>query len=55
MKKRLTNALRDPEMPNDNVDKYLEWLNDVVEYMRSGTSTLQMEGGNALYYMKKRN
>jgi 2-polyprenyl-3-methyl-5-hydroxy-6-metoxy-1,4-benzoquinol methylase len=55
MKKRLTNALRDADMSNDNVDNYLEWMNDVVEYMKGGTSTLQMEGGNALYYMKKEN
>ncbi len=53
MKKRLTNALRDAEMPNDKVDHYLEWMNNIVEYMKSDHSTLQLEGGNALYYMKK--
>jgi 2-polyprenyl-3-methyl-5-hydroxy-6-metoxy-1,4-benzoquinol methylase len=54
MKKRLTNALKDANMSNDKVDDYLEYMNNVVEYMKSGNTTLRMEGGNALYYLQKR-
>ena len=31
MKKRLTNALRDAELPNKNVDKMIDWLGKLVK------------------------
>lgn len=48
MKKRLTNALRDADLPNDKVDRALDWLSKVVEY-ESRTTPGRFGGSNALY------
>jgi 2-polyprenyl-3-methyl-5-hydroxy-6-metoxy-1,4-benzoquinol methylase len=48
MKKRLTNALRDADLPNDRVDNTLAWLEKVVEY-EARTSPGRFGGANSLY------
>jgi len=53
MKKRLTNALRDANLPNDKVDKALEWLGKVVEY-ENRTTPARFGGSNALYIISPR-
>jgi hypothetical protein len=53
MKKRLTNALRDANLPNDKVDRALEWLGKVVEY-ETRTTPGRFGGSNALYVIAPR-
>jgi 2-polyprenyl-3-methyl-5-hydroxy-6-metoxy-1,4-benzoquinol methylase len=53
MKKRLTNALRDSNLPNDKVDRALEWLAKVVEY-ENRTTRGRFGGSNALYVIQPR-
>ena len=53
MKKRLTNALRDANLPNDNVDRTLEWLSKVVDY-ENRTTPGRFGGSNALYVISPR-
>ena len=47
MKKRLTNALSDANLPNDKIDGALEWLGKVVEYENPMTSG-RFGGSNSL-------
>ena len=53
MKRRLTNALRDANLPNDKVDRALEWLGKVVEYENRITPG-RLGGSNALYVITPR-
>ena len=53
MKKRLINALRDANLPNDKVDRALDWLSKVVEY-ESRTTPGRFGGSNALYVITSR-
>lgn len=53
MKKRLTNALRDANLPNDKVDRALDWLGKVVEY-ENRTTPGRFGGSNALYVITSR-
>ena len=53
MKKRLTNALRDANLPNDKVDTALEWLGKVVS-MENRTTPGRFGGSNALYLITPR-
>jgi len=53
MKKRLTNASRDANLPNDKVDRALEWWDKVVEY-ENRTTPRRFGGSNALYVITSR-
>jgi 2-polyprenyl-3-methyl-5-hydroxy-6-metoxy-1,4-benzoquinol methylase len=53
MEKRLTNALRDANLPNDKVDRALEWFGKVVEY-ETRTTPGRFGGSNALYVITPR-
>jgi 2-polyprenyl-3-methyl-5-hydroxy-6-metoxy-1,4-benzoquinol methylase len=53
MKKRLTDALRDANLPNDKVDTALGWLGKVVEF-ENRTTPGQFGGSNALYLITPR-
>ncbi|MEQ6123447.1 class I SAM-dependent methyltransferase [Pseudotenacibaculum sp. MALMAid0570] len=51
MKKRLTNALRDAELANDNVDSLLNWFEDLIIY--NNDNRITMDGANCLYKFVK--
>lgn len=53
MKKRLTNALRDANLPNDEVDRALDWFGKVVEY-ENRTTPGRFGGSNSLYVITPR-
>jgi len=53
LEKRLTNALRDANLPNDKVHRALEWLGKVVEYENRNTPG-RFGGSNALYLITPR-
>lgn len=46
MRKRLTNALRDAELPNDKVDKFMKWLEKVIAI---DTTITEYNGGKGFY------
>jgi 2-polyprenyl-3-methyl-5-hydroxy-6-metoxy-1,4-benzoquinol methylase len=50
-KKRLKNALRDANMKNANVDKFLSWLQRAVKYFR----TNEVSGATVIYKIMKNN
>jgi ubiquinone biosynthesis O-methyltransferase len=50
MKKRLTNALKDAEMPNDKVGLLMEWLEKVVKIENYITP---INGGKGFYVFKR--
>jgi 2-polyprenyl-3-methyl-5-hydroxy-6-metoxy-1,4-benzoquinol methylase len=50
MTKRLTNALRDANMPNHRVADLMNWLESVVAYQEQAGQP-SMGGRNALYYI----
>ena len=50
MKKRLTNALRDAEMPNNRVDVLMSWLEKVIEIEKYNTP---INGGKGFYVFKR--
>lgn len=47
-KKRLTNALRDAQLDNTNVDRFLAWLEQAVRYYRPET----WSGANVVYRLE---
>jgi 2-polyprenyl-3-methyl-5-hydroxy-6-metoxy-1,4-benzoquinol methylase len=55
LKKRLTNALKDANYPNDKVDLLLNWLNDYVKYNESSTDPNHLDGATCLYKFVKNN
>ena len=52
LKKRLTNALRDANLKNSNVDKFIDWLEKAVVY-RETHQLGGLEGATALYRIQK--
>lgn len=50
MEKRLTNALRDADLPNEQVPALMNWLADVVAYFER-TGGPDLGGRNALYHI----
>ncbi len=48
MRKRLTNALRDANLPNDGVERTIQWLAKVIE-LEKRTFPGRMGGANSLY------
>jgi 2-polyprenyl-3-methyl-5-hydroxy-6-metoxy-1,4-benzoquinol methylase len=53
LKKRLTNALRDAQLPNEKVDDLLSWLEDFVIYIKNFNEKILLEGANCLYKFVK--
>jgi len=49
MRKRLTNALRDAKLPNENVDRFMEWLKKASTY----DNTLPHTGATGVYVFTK--
>jgi 2-polyprenyl-3-methyl-5-hydroxy-6-metoxy-1,4-benzoquinol methylase len=53
MKKRLTNALRDANLPYNKVDEMLDWVKDLIYYNEEIKAGITLEGATCLYLFEK--
>lgn len=51
--KRLRNALRDADLPNDRVDRYIEHLERLTRYMAEHGANYRLDGATALYRLSR--
>ncbi len=51
MNKRLTNALKDSNLPNNNVHSLLKFCNDFFDYQEKNSDSIKLEGMSKLYIL----
>lgn len=51
--KRLTNALRDAKLPTDQVDTYLDYLQNLVQHLKTKNVDEGLDGATALYRLTR--